>query len=106
MDADGEFILPEDGSPPVNQEGRATAEISAMRADSHVIDEGGAALFQGHLPMGDASEAIFGPGLVRPMTAEIHLVVRIHGAAMPGQIDNMINFSKRWVRDDMTVCSL
>lgn len=91
MDENGEFILPDDGSPPANPEGREAAMISAMRADGHVIDEGGAAWFQGHLPIGDTSEAIWGPGLLDAMTAEIHLVVRVHGAAIPGEIDAMIN---------------
>ena len=91
LDEDGELILNEDGSPPMNMDGIGAAQISAMRADGHVIDEGGAALFQGHLPVGDASEAAFGPGLLDAMAAEIHLVVRDHGPAIPGEVDAMIN---------------
>lgn len=92
IDDDGEFILNDDGSNPMNMDGIGGAQISALRADGHVIDEGGAAFFQAHLPIGDTTEAIFGSGLLDSSTvAEIHLVVRDHGAAIPGETDAMIN---------------
>lgn len=90
LDADGEFILNDDGSTPVNAAGRKAAKITALRADGHVIDESGAAQFSSRLPIGDASEALFGGGLQNPMTAEIHLVLRTHGPAIPGKVDSMI----------------
>ena len=91
MDGDGAFILNDDGSNPMNMDQIGGAQISAVRAVGIVVDEGGAAFFQGHLPIGDTTEAIFGPGLLDSMTAEIHLVIRDHGEAVSGEIDGMIN---------------
>lgn len=90
LDADGEFILNADGSPPVNGAGVEAAQITVIRADGHVIDEGGAAQFSSRLPIGDVSEALFGGGLKNPLSAEIHLVVRTHGPAIPGKVDSML----------------
>jgi len=90
LDADGEFILNADGSPPVNGAGVEAAQITVTRADGHVIDESGAAQFSSRLPIGDVSEALFGGGLQKPLTAEIHLVVRTHGPAIPGKVDSML----------------
>jgi hypothetical protein len=90
LDADGGFfILNDDGSPPFNGPGIEAAEISVNYADGHVIDEGGAATFLGQLPVGDTSRTLLGPGLTDPMGAVIHLVLRSHGKAIPGQIDAM-----------------
>ena len=90
LDADGKFILNDDGSPPVNGAGVEAAQISVLRADGHVIDESGAAQFSSRLPIGDTSEALFGGGLQKPMSAEIHFVVRTHGPAIPGKVDSML----------------
>ena len=90
LDADGEFILNDDGSPPINGAGVEAAQISVLRADGHVIDESGAAQFSSRLPIGDASEQLFGGGLQKPMSAEIHFVVRTHGPAVPGKVDSML----------------
>ncbi len=90
LDADGEFILNDDGSPPINGAGLEAAQISALRADGHVIDNAGTATFRSRLPVGDVSEAIFGGGLQKPMAAEVHLIVRTHGPAAAGNIDNML----------------
>ena len=90
LDADGEFILNDDGSPPMNGAGVEAAKISVLRADSHVIDESGAAEFRSRLPIGDVSDALFGAGLQNPMNAEIHLLVRSHGPAIPGKVDSML----------------
>ena len=90
LDADGDFILNDDGSPPINGAGVEAAQISVLRADGHVIDESGAARFSSRLPIGDTSEALFGGGLQKPMSAEIHFVVRTHGPAIPGKVDSML----------------
>ena len=39
--------------------------------------------------MGDTSRALFGPGLLDTMKAEIHMVLRSHQQAIPGQVDAM-----------------
>ena len=90
LDADGEFILNDDGSPPINGAGVEAVQISVLRADGHVIDSGGKAEFRSRLPVGDVSEAIFGGGLQEPMAAEVHLVVRTHGPSAAGNVDNML----------------
>jgi hypothetical protein len=90
LDADEKFILNNDGSPPFNGAAHKAAQISLNYADGHVIDEGGAAIFLGQLPAGDKSRTLFGPGLVDPMKAEIHLVLRTHQKAVAGKIDEMI----------------
>ena len=65
-------------------------ERSMIRADGHVVDSTGSALFKASLAVGDVSEATRGTGLKDPMAAEIHLVIRTHGPAVPGKIDPMI----------------
>ena len=71
--------------------GVKAAVISAMRLDGKVIDVDGKATFRGRLPVGDTSQAIFGPGIVNPMGAEVHLIVRTHGAAIPGLLEVMLS---------------
>lgn len=90
LDSDGKFILNDDGSPPVNGAGVEAAQITVLRADGHVIDESGTAQYSSRLPIGDVSEALFGGGLQNPLSAEIHLVVRTHGPAIPGKVDSML----------------
>lgn len=90
LDENEAFILNGDGSPPLNTAGNEAAQISIAYADGHVIDAGGKAMFRGALPVGDTTQALFGPGLVDPAKAEVHLVVRTHQQAVPGQIDEMI----------------
>ncbi len=89
LDDKGDFVLNDVGSP-ANPAGREAAQISVGYADGHVIDEGGAATFRGQLPVGDTSQTIWGPGLLDPMKAEIHIVLRSHQQAFPGQVDEMI----------------
>ncbi len=90
LDDKEDFVLNDDGSPPFNQAGIEAAQISINYADGHVIDEGGAAKFGGQLPVGDTTRADIGPGLLDPMKAEIHIVLRSHQQAIPGQVDEMI----------------
>ncbi len=54
------------------------------RADGHVIDTDGAARFEASLLR--TSDGI----LQKPLSAEIHLVLRKHVLAIPGRIDAMI----------------
>lgn len=91
LDGDGKFILNTDGSPPMNMDAIGAANISVHRADGLIIDSGGNAQFQGSLVVGDVTEAIFGGGLVDAHLAEIHVVLRDHGAAIAGNTDAMVN---------------
>lgn len=63
--------------------GDDSAITSVLYAAGHVIGESGKASFAGALAVGDNDEALFGPGLIDPHGAEIHLVVRDHGNVPP-----------------------
>ncbi len=104
LDADGKFILPADGSPPMNMDGIESANISVLRLDGLIIDTDGKANYRGHLPLNDASEAIFGAGLVDAHKAEIHAVIRDHQEPKPGMANEMVNSmnggcSENWPND-------
>lgn len=65
--------------------GDDSAVTSVVYAAGHVIGGSGKATFSDSLAKGDASDALFGPGLVNPTRADIHLVVRDHGLLTPQQ---------------------
>ncbi len=52
---------------------------SVQRVTGHIVGTEGA--FAGHLGIGEASQTAFGPGLLDPFGAQIHLIVREHGLA-------------------------
>jgi hypothetical protein len=57
---------------------------SVYRVTGHVVGERGS--FAGLVPVGDAANAVRGPGLLDPYGAEIHLIVRDHGVAGTGDL--------------------
>lgn len=57
---------------------------SVFHVTGHVVDASGS--FAGRVPLGDAADAFFGPGLLDPYGAEIHLIVRDHGVAATGDL--------------------
>lgn len=59
--------------------GDDSAVTSVAYAAGHQIGGSGNATFSGHLATGDTDGALWGPGLVNPTGAEIHLLVRDHG---------------------------
>lgn len=61
----------------------AAAEPSVLYAAGHVIGSGDSTDFGAHLSRDDTSQALFGPGLINPTGADIHLVVHDHGPADP-----------------------
>jgi hypothetical protein len=66
--------------------------LSVQYAAGHVIDEGGAAEFGGHLSVGDTEGVINGgPGLLDATGANVVLVVRDHGPADPGRVDQQVH---------------
>jgi hypothetical protein len=90
LGADEKPILKSDGSAPLNMAAIDAAKISILRADGHVIDRSGDARYSAGLVKGDISEAVVGPGLLDPIFAEIHLVVRSHGPSQAGKLDDML----------------
>jgi hypothetical protein len=71
--------------------GNPAVNASVLFAAGHVIGGGNSTSFASHLNVGDVSEALFGPGLLDPFNAEVHLVVRTHGPAIPGMVDEQIH---------------
>jgi hypothetical protein len=66
--------------------------LSVQYAAGHVIDEGGAAEFGGYLQEGDTDGVINdGPGLLDATGANVVLVVRDHGPAKPGIVEQQIH---------------
>jgi hypothetical protein len=66
--------------------------LSVQYAAGHVIDQGGAAEFGGHLRVGDTDGVINnGPGLLDANGANVVLVVRDHGPAKPGTVSEQIH---------------
>jgi hypothetical protein len=66
--------------------------VSVQYAAGHVIDEGGTAEFGGHLKVGDTDGVINdGPGLLDALAANVVLVVRDHGPADPGRVNQQIH---------------
>lgn len=68
---------------------------SVQFAAGHVVDADGTADYGAHLSVGDtsgcASAALPCNGLFDPRTADVHVVVRTHGAPLPGLIDEQIS---------------
>jgi len=78
-------------------ENAEAVEVEVMYAAGKIADHHGNATFSGHLNIDNASDSIndlfgfssFG-GLKDPVTAEVHLVLRSHGPAIPGQVHNQL----------------
>ena len=65
--------------------GDDSAATSLVYAAGHEIGGGGRATFSARLPTGDTSGALWGPGLIDPLGADIHLLVRDQGTLTPHQ---------------------
>ena len=81
-----------DGDPAndLNEEGIQAADIVASYAAGDLSSRGGQATFRARLSAGEAGrDVLFGEGAVLkdPRGAEIHLVARSHGPAIPGLVD-------------------
>jgi len=57
---------------------------SVFHVTGHIVGDNGT--FAGRVSVGDAAGAFFGPGLLNPYGAEIHLIVRDHGVALTGDL--------------------
>jgi hypothetical protein len=68
---------------------------SVQRVTGHVVEA--VSSFAGHLALAEADSTAFGPGLLDPWGAEIHLIVREHGVASPDiLLDQFHNDSPRF----------
>jgi hypothetical protein len=86
MDDSSNFILDGNGQRQLNRPIIEAARASALWAAGNIAFRNRTATFEGHLPVGDTSGNVwFGPdGLLDPMKAVVHLIVREHGPAVPG----------------------
>jgi hypothetical protein len=84
VDETGTILRDAEGAPRPNEIGRAATEFSMLTATGTIVDQDGSAKFLARLPVGDVNEAQFGPGLLNPMTADVHLIIRTHGPAAVG----------------------
>ncbi len=57
----------------------------------HVIGGSGKGNFGGHLAVGDASQAVMGPGLLDARKAVIQIAVHTHGEKIPGLVESQIS---------------
>jgi hypothetical protein len=79
----GEGDLPPFGGDPAVQ-------ASVLHATGNLIGGAGIGNFGGYLAVGDTTGANFGPGLLDARNADVHLIVRTHGDAIPGLIPEQI----------------
>jgi hypothetical protein len=101
------FNNPENCSAPCNMDDiinpalRAAVQTAVGYAAGHVVSQDGKASFSARLRAGDLSgfgdgldstpPPPLGPGLLNPMGAEVHLVIRSHGSQIPGFVDQQIH---------------
>lgn len=79
---------------------RAATQVAVGYAAGHVVGNNGKGNFAARLSVGDTSgfgggtdpapPPPLGPGLLNPMGAEVHLVIRTHGDPIPGLVDEQI----------------
>lgn len=69
----------------------ADGDFNLVYAAGNVTVGSGRSSYGARLNFGDDSGALFGPGLLRPRTAEIHVVIRTHGPAIPGMVREQIS---------------
>jgi hypothetical protein len=65
--------------------GDDSAVTSIVYAAGHEVGGAGIATFSGRLARGETDGALWGPGLINPTGAEIHLIVHDHGELSPQQ---------------------
>lgn len=70
--------------------GDPAVQSSLIYASTDIPSTDGKQRFGDRITVGDTSKAVFGPGLVNPQGADIHLVVRVHGPAVKGSLDRKL----------------
>jgi len=80
---DGDDVMPAPGN--------VDAGVSVIYATGRVADAYGKADFGAKLTVGDMSYVMRGPGLTDAKNAEIHMIVRSHGPAVPELVQEQIS---------------
>jgi hypothetical protein len=70
--------------------GDGSAQDSVLWAAGRIVGPNGSANYAGSVKVGDTSGALWGPGLINPSGADIHLIVHSHGAPIQGLISEML----------------
>lgn len=81
LNEDGSIVRDEVGNRALNMDGLQAANISIQHASGTFTADGSLSL-SASLGLGDVPGIIVGPGLLDAHKAEIHLVVRTHGAKL------------------------
>ncbi len=89
VDEEGELVIGQSG-PQLNLDQIEAAQIALLGATGTVVDEAGNAHFSAVLSKGDNPNLVFGPALLNPLTAEVHLVLRTHGQMSAEALDEQI----------------
>ncbi|HUG15898.1 MAG TPA: hypothetical protein VMM78_12880 [Thermomicrobiales bacterium] len=72
--------------------GSGDVAASVLYATGHVVGKNGKGNFGAHLSVGQmTNDVLFGPGLLDPRGAEVHLIVRGHGDPIPGLVREQIS---------------
>ena len=71
--------------------GNVDAGVSVLYATGRVADAYGKADYGARLMVGDMTNVLFGPGLQDVKNAEIHMVARSHGPAVPDMVQEQIS---------------
>jgi hypothetical protein len=72
--------------------GSPAVAASVLFATGHVVGQNGKGNFGAHLHVGQmTNDVLFGPGLLDPRGAEIHVIVRSHGDPIPGLVREQIS---------------
>jgi hypothetical protein len=89
FDDAGKMIVGDNG-PQANMEQREAAQISVLGATGNLIGDSGEGHFAAWLGVGEVPGVLFGPALVDPSGAEIHVALRTHGQFDAASFDEQI----------------
>lgn len=78
---------------PITPGGDPRVEPSVLRGGNSIVSKGKGNI-TGRVKVGDASEALFGPGLLegRARAAEIHFILRYHGPPISGHVHEQLHY--------------
>lgn len=90
FDDAGEMVMTDEG-PQLNMEQIEATQNSVLGATGNLIPESGEGHFSAWLGVGDVPGILWGPALLDPAGAEIHLVLRSHGPMVADVFDDQIS---------------
>jgi hypothetical protein len=90
LNEDGSIVLEDNGNRAMSVDALVNANVSIQHA-AGTYTRDGSAYMSASLGLGDVPGIIFGPGLLDAHKAEIHLVIRTHGAPVAELFDAQIS---------------